>query len=69
MNIVNKKPNMVSFKNLSCGEVFKDENSNYCMKIEANDYINMVYLFDGALGSADDEEMYERVECELVVSN
>ena len=69
MNIVNKKPNMVSFKNLSCGEVFKDDHSNYCMKIEFDGDANMVYLSDGALGSTDDEEMFERIKCELVVSN
>ena len=69
MNIVNKKPNMVLFKNLSYGEVFKDNHSNYCMKVGFDNDANMVYLSDGALGSADDEEMYERVKCELVVSN
>lgn len=69
MNIVSKKPNMVSFKNLSCGEVFKDEHSNYCMKIEPDSDANMVYLSDGALGMADDEDIFERIKCELVVSN
>lgn len=69
MNIVNKKPNMVSFKNLSCGEVFKDGHSNYCMKIEPDNDANMVYLSDGALGMADDEDIFERIKCELVVSN
>ena len=69
MNIVNNKPNMVSFKNLSCGEVFKDEHSNYCMKIEPDSDANMVYLSDGALGMADDEDIFERIKCELVVSN
>ncbi len=69
MNIVNKKSNMVPFEKISCGEVFKDEYSNYCMKIELDGDANMVYLSDGALGSADDKEMFERVHCELVVSN
>ena len=69
MKISNKSPNMVSFKNLSCGEVFKDEHSNYCMKIELDGDANMIYLSDGALHCADDEEMFERVKCELVVEN
>ena len=69
MNIVNKRKNMVLFKNLSCGEVFKDDSNYYMMKIEFNNNANVVYLFDGSLGSVDDEEMFERVDCELVVSD
>ena len=69
MKIVNKKPNITFFQNLSCGEVFKDVHSNYCMKIELNGDVNMVYLSNGELGRADNHEMFERVTCELVVSD
>lgn len=68
MTIV-KKSNMVSFDHISCGEVFKDERSNYCMKIECDDDKNLVCLSDGVLGYADDNEMFERVTCHLAVSN
>lgn len=69
MNIVNKSPNMVEFIKLSCGSVFKDQNSNYCMKLEYYSDVNMVYLTDGTLGFIEDSERVEKVRCELVVEN
>ena len=69
MKISNKSPNIISFGNLTCGEVFKDEHSNYCMKVENDTDSNMVYLSDGSRDYADDDYKVERVRCELVVEN
>lgn len=70
MVITNKSPNMVEFKNLSCGVVFRDKHSNICMKIEEGvDGHNMVYLCDGSIGYVDEDEKVERVRCELVIEN
>ena len=69
MKIVNRSTNKVEFRKLSNGEVFRDEHSNYCMKIETNDGVNMVYLSDGALGSAEEFWTVEKVRCELIVDN
>lgn len=70
MVITNKSPNVKEFKNLSCGDVFRDEHSNICMKIEetANGE-NMVYVCDGSLGYIYDNDKVEKVRCELVVEN
>ena len=70
MNIVNKRPNVVIFEKLSCGEVFRDKHSNICMKTEeVIDGKNMVYLSDGSLNYIDSDEKVEKVRCELVVEN
>lgn len=70
MTIVNKGPNMVMFEELSCGEVFRDKNSNICMKIEeVVSGQNMVYLCDGSLDYIDSNDKVEKVRCELVVEN
>lgn len=60
---------MVEFKSLSDGIVFKDEHSNYCMKIEYNNGVNMTYLTDGQLGFVDDFKKVEKVRCKLVIDN
>lgn len=69
MNIVNKKPDMVPFEKISCGEVFKDEHSNYCMKTMFSGNANMVYLSNGDVGLAESDELFERVHAELVILN
>ena len=70
MKIVNKNPDMVVFKKLSCGEVFRDKHSSICMKIEeVVSGQNMVYLYDGSINYIDSDEEIERVHCELVVEN
>ena len=70
MLISNKSPNMVEFKELSCGVVFRVKHSNICMKIEENIRgDNMVYLVDGSISSIDGDERVEKVRCELVVEN
>ena len=68
MIITNKSPKMKEFKNLSCGEVFRDKHSNICMKIEETvSGQNMVYVCDGSLSYIEDDERVEIVRCELVV--
>lgn len=70
MVVTNKSPNMVEFKNLSCGVVFRDKHSNICMKIEGIvSGQNMVYVCDGSLNYIDDDEKVEKVRCEFVVEN
>lgn len=69
MNIVNKKPNMRTFGNVTCGTVFKDEHSNICMKIEYHDNVNVVYLCDGSLAYIDDLDKVEIVGHELVIES
>ena len=70
MTIVNKGPNMVMFEELSCGEVFRDKNSNICMKIEGVvSGHNIVYLCDGSLNYIDSNDKVEKVRCELVIEN
>lgn len=70
MIITNKSPNMVEFNKLSYGVVFKDKHSNICMKIaETIEGKNMVYLIDGLLDYADEDEKVEKVRCELVIEN
>lgn len=67
MVIVNKVHNKVAFGTLSCGDVFKDRSSNICMKVEPNGSANMVYLSDGVLGTAEDNEIFESIKCQLVI--
>lgn len=75
MRIVDRKSTLVPFKDISCGEVFKDHNGLYCMKIETcgltngKSHINWVRLSDGAVGFAMMDSEFEKVNCELVVSN
>ena len=70
MIIVTKKPNMVMFENLHCGDVFRDEHSNICIKIEeCVDGRNMVYLCDGVRDFMDYNKKVEKVRCELVIDN
>lgn len=71
MIIIHKnQKNMVEFQTLACGDVFRDSNSNTCMKIgETIDGRNMVYLCDGGLDIIDDDEMVEKIRCELVVED
>lgn len=70
MKITNKSPNMIVFDKLSCGEVFKDEHSNICMKIEETvNGCNMVYLSNGSLDCIEIDKKVERVRCELVIDN
>ena len=67
MNIVKKNPDMIKFKELSCGDIFKDKNSNYCMKTKYySDNVNMVYLSHGLLGGLEDDDMVEKV-CGVIV--
>lgn len=61
MIISNKSPNMVEFKALNCGVVFRDKHSNICMKIEEDVAGHkMVYLCDGSLGYVDEDEKVEK---------
>ena len=71
MIIIHKnQKNMVEFQTLACGDVFRDSNSNTCMKIEETiGGRNMVYLFNGELGVIDDDAKVEKIRCELVVTD
>lgn len=69
MTIVHKNDNMVKFGKLVGGDVFKDECSNYCMKISYGDKANMVYISDGVMDYMSDDEMITKVHCKLVVED
>lgn len=71
MVIINKSPSLIAFKELSCGEVFRNKRANICMKIEEGiGGQNIVYLCDGTLDYFDDiDAKVEKVCCKLVVED
>ena len=69
MEIIHKSDDKVKFGKLVGGDVFKDECSNYCMKISYSDKANMVYISDGLMDYMSDDEIVIKVKCKLVVDN
>ena len=72
MKIVASKSVLVPFKDISCGEVFKDHSGCHCMRTEtcvlvSGRYINYVSLVDGAVGFALADSEFQKVDCELVI--
>lgn len=72
MEIIYKNPNIMSFKDLNRGDVFRYKNWLY-MKIECWDKKdnNTVYLegCTGMLTRIDNEEIVEKVHCKLITEN
>lgn len=54
------------FKDIKCGDVFVNEEGYYCMKTNDMDS-NIILLVDGELGYANDNEVFEVVDCELLI--
>ena len=70
MEIVNKNKEVVEFEKLSTGEVFRDLNSNICMKTDEYDCnVNAVRLVDGSFYYHYSQEKVERVHCKLIIEN
>lgn len=72
MKIIDKEPLKCSFGNLNQGDVFKNREDEYCMKIEpccdGDDSVNFITLSDGATGGwMKDNEYVIKVNCELII--
>ena len=72
MKIIDREPLKCSFSNLNQGDVFKNKEDEYCMKIEpccdCDAYVNFITLSDGAIGGwMKEDECVIKVNCELII--